>query len=58
MGFVTFSAVNKTLDWDALLISREEGKEGTANVVWSRQFQDAPGPEETGTKEFYFFSPE
>lgn len=57
MGFVTFSTVNKTPGWDTLFISREEGEEGTVNVVWSRQFQDAPGPEETGTKEFYFFSP-
>lgn len=57
VGFVTFSTVNKTPGWDTLFISREEGEEGTANVVWSRQFQDAPRPEETGTKEFYFFSP-
>lgn len=60
--FVTFSAVNKRKKkknpgWDTLFISSEEGEEGTANVVWSRQFQDAPGPEETGTKEFCFFPP-
>lgn len=52
VGFVTFSTVDKPDGWDILFISREEGEEGKANVVWSRKFQDAPLLDQRRPKSF------